>query len=404
VWPDEQRFFFDTVMASKDAWGAAFCCGTSSLIRFGALESIGGGFPTDSVTEDYLLTLRLREKGFRTVYLNEVLSLGLAPEGLKEYYGQRSRWCLGAIQICRGPSGPLRLRNRLPIFDRIGLIDAFLFWSASHLMRLVAFVIPALYLLFGVQAVHANVTDAIAYAFPYFMSQFVVLMWLTESRIMPIMSEIYQTLCATEVLKAVVSGFAWPNRQKFKVTAKGSNRGSLLIQWPMLRIFLVLLAMNALGIANTFLFNKTVGVVDASKIALFWSWYNILVLVLVCYVCIEHPQRRGRHRFLTNELVKLEFGVSNETFAAYDISVSGIGLKGSAPIPIGSDVILSVGSFKLRARIVRLTEKGFALEFGPTLNNRAKIIRHIFAKRYLWAGRTIEPVKVALAIATKLVR
>ena len=56
-----------------------------------------GGFPTDSVTEDYLLTLRLREKGIRTIYLNEVLSLGLAPEGLKEYYGQRSRWCLGAI-------------------------------------------------------------------------------------------------------------------------------------------------------------------------------------------------------------------------------------------------------------------------------------------------------------------
>ena len=54
VWPDEQRFFFDIVMASKDAWGAAFCCGTSSVIRFDALESIGG-FPTDFVTEDYLV-------------------------------------------------------------------------------------------------------------------------------------------------------------------------------------------------------------------------------------------------------------------------------------------------------------------------------------------------------------
>ena len=33
VWPDEQRYFFDVVMASKGAWGAAFCCGTSSVIR-----------------------------------------------------------------------------------------------------------------------------------------------------------------------------------------------------------------------------------------------------------------------------------------------------------------------------------------------------------------------------------
>ncbi len=113
VWPDEQRFFFDIVMASKDAWNAAFCCGTSSVIRFDALQSIGG-FPTDSVTEDYLVSLRLREKGFRTVYLNEILSLGLAPEGLAEYTGQRSRWCLGFVQICRGPSGPLKWGNGLP--------------------------------------------------------------------------------------------------------------------------------------------------------------------------------------------------------------------------------------------------------------------------------------------------
>ena len=31
--PFEQRYFFDVVMAAKDAWGTAFCCGTSSVIR-----------------------------------------------------------------------------------------------------------------------------------------------------------------------------------------------------------------------------------------------------------------------------------------------------------------------------------------------------------------------------------
>jgi cellulose synthase (UDP-forming) len=84
VWPDEQRYFFDTVLASKDAWGAAFCCGTSSVIRFSELQRLGG-FPTDSVTEDYCVTLKMKQGGYRTVYLNERLSLGLAPEGLKEY-------------------------------------------------------------------------------------------------------------------------------------------------------------------------------------------------------------------------------------------------------------------------------------------------------------------------------
>jgi cellulose synthase (UDP-forming) len=62
VWPDEQRFFFNHVLPSKDAWGAAFCCGTSSIVRMRALEEIGG-FATESVTEDFLVTLKLDRRG-----------------------------------------------------------------------------------------------------------------------------------------------------------------------------------------------------------------------------------------------------------------------------------------------------------------------------------------------------
>src|SRR5262249_53522712 len=167
---DEQRYFFDVIMPSKDAWGTAFCCGTSSVIRLSVLIGIGG-FPTDSVTEDYLLTIRLQAAGYRTVYLNEPLTFGLAPEGLKEYITQRSRWCLGFMQICRGPSGPLRLGNGLPLLHRLSLVETFLHWFATHCYRLLGLIIPLLYLLFGLQAVHAQVSDTLAYFVPYFVMQ-----------------------------------------------------------------------------------------------------------------------------------------------------------------------------------------------------------------------------------------
>jgi cellulose synthase (UDP-forming) len=382
VWPDEQRFFFDTVMASKDAWGVAFCCGTSSLIRFSALEQLGG-FPTDSVTEDYLLTLRLREMGFRTVYLNEVLSLGLAPEGLKEYYGQRSRWCLGAVQICRGPSGPLNLRNKLPLIDRISLIDTFLFWSASHTMRLFAFVVPPLFLIFGIQAVSANLEDAVSHVVPFIVAQLCILLWLTEGRILPIMSDLYGTLCATDVVKAVVSGLLRPNGQKFKVTAKGGDRGQRIVQWPVLRIFLFYLVLNVLGIVKAFVVQQSSGITDIGVLALFWSWYNIIVLTLACYVCIEQPQRRYRHRFPINEFVLIKTAHGVQRFATRDISVSGIRLVGQINVPINSVVLAMIGDFAVRAKVVRITDGGFALAFVPTLKNRANIIRFIFSKRYL---------------------
>jgi cellulose synthase (UDP-forming) len=78
--PDEQRFFFDELLPGRDGWGTAFCCGTSSVIRAAAVDAIDG-FPMDSVTEDMLMSMRMREAGYETLYLNEPLTTGLARKG-----------------------------------------------------------------------------------------------------------------------------------------------------------------------------------------------------------------------------------------------------------------------------------------------------------------------------------
>jgi len=202
--------FSNILMASKDAWGAAFCCGTSSVIRFKPLMQIGG-FPTDSVTEDYLVTLRLREIGYQTIYLNEQLSLGLAPEGLKEYITQRSRWCLGFVQICRGKTSPVRHDNRLGRVDRVILSGTFLYWSATHAFRLLGLVVPILFLLFGIQAVHASVQDVLSYFLPCVIFQMSIMGWMTQARVMPIMGDVSQLIAAHSVLRAVAAGLFNPS-------------------------------------------------------------------------------------------------------------------------------------------------------------------------------------------------
>ncbi|MFC6762849.1 glycosyltransferase [Sulfitobacter porphyrae] len=47
-YPDEQRFFFDHMQPSRDGWGIAICCGTSSVCRWTALREIGGLAPHQS--------------------------------------------------------------------------------------------------------------------------------------------------------------------------------------------------------------------------------------------------------------------------------------------------------------------------------------------------------------------
>lgn len=403
VWPDEQRFFFDIVMASKDAWNAAFCCGTSSVIRFDALQSIGG-FPTDSVTEDYLVSLRLREKGFRTVYLNEILSLGLAPEGLAEYTGQRARWCLGFVQICRGPSGPLKWGNGLPFVDRIMLCETFLHWSATHLFRLLGVVVPALYLIFDVQAVHANVIDAIQHLAPYFLAQCAVFLWLTEGRVLPPMSDLYQMLCTTEVLKSVWAGLLRPKEQKFKVTAKGGDRSKQFIQWPLLRIFGTLLFLTAFGIANAFVIDQSRPLAESSAISLFWSWYNIVILTLCCYVCCEQQQRRKGDRFDVRMPVKLGFNGKLHDYFASDISVSGMHLIGEAPVPIGTPVRIRFSDICVEAHVRRRTETGFGLQFEVTDEAKTGVLRYIFSGPRAVTNGKIKPHLLVQAVAARVFR
>jgi len=208
AYPDEQRFFFDHIQPARDAWTIAFCCGTSAMIRWQALETIGG-FPTESVTEDFLVTLRLREVGLKTVYLNEALTEGLAPEGLAEYITQRGRWCLGLMQIVRGRLGPFS-RNRLRPIDRLGLVDALLYWSTTYAFRFACLIVPVLYWYFGITVVNAPVPGIVGYFGPFYVGSLLVLNWISGGLVLPILNDVSQILGAKEIMKSLVVGLVKP--------------------------------------------------------------------------------------------------------------------------------------------------------------------------------------------------
>ncbi len=403
VWPDEQRFFFDVVMASKDAWGGAFCCGTSSVLRFAPLVRIGG-FPTDSVTEDYLASLRLKEIGYRTVYLNEALSLGLAPEGLKEYVSQRARWALGFMQICRGPSGPLSTKVNTALLDRIMLTETFLHWSATHLFRILALIVPTLYLLFNVQVVYAGVPDAISYLLPFFIVQAAMIMWLTNGRVLPLMADLSQLLGATDITRSVFIGLFRPQGHKFQVTAKGGDRTKGFVQWRMLRIFLAYLALNVAGIIWAFMLDDTRSLADASIIAYVWTWYNIVILTMACFVCVEASQARRGDRFYSSGWAILIIGNTQRRMPIADISVSGMGLRGVAPAPVGTDVRLQFDGIDVAATIMRADAASFAIQFAPSQEMHASLVRHIYGGRYGGHVPDISAAKVAGAVLNRVFR
>jgi cellulose synthase (UDP-forming) len=402
VFPDEQRFFFDIIMPAKDAWGLAFCCGTSSIIRFSALREIGG-FPTDSVTEDFLLTVRFRERGYKTLYLNEKLSVGLAPEGINEYATQRTRWCLGLVQICRGRSGPFRVGNSLPLSFRISLIETFLYWGPSFLFRMFCMSAPALFFLFDIRMVQANLSDAIAHFAPMVVTQMTVTTWLGGGRMLPLISDVYQMLIAPEIVTVVVSTLIRPSGHKFKVTAKGIHYAGLNVHWRLLCRFLALASITILGLAKVFAFDNSDLIADGGALNLFWAWYNLLVLTICCLVCFEQPRRRIDERFPTREKVLIKIGDETRVFDVTDISASGMRLAGEISDPIGSPATLIMGRIESPAVIARKGTDEFAVSLIGD-EAREEMTRRVYSERYGKPLDKIHPSRVLAGILHRLVR
>lgn len=401
VWPDEQRFFFDVVLASKDAWGAAFCCGTSSVIRFAPLMHVGG-FPTDSVTEDYLLTLRLKETGFTTSYLNEKLTLGLAPEGLKEYITQRGRWCLGFMQITRGRSGPFSRSSNLTFIDRLSLVDTFLNWTAVYIAKVLGLLVPIGYLLFGVHTVHADLFDLLGYFLPFFLWHSLTMSWISRGRSLIFMTDVSQFIAAPAILKAVFTGLLRPQGQKFKVTAKGGDRGQRFIEWPLVKIYGSLIALTLAGLIYAFAIHVRGDSLTSGGLAFAWSWYNLVVLTIVCFVCIEQPRRRKAERFETDEAILVEIGGRALMMRLVDISITGARLKGDMPAPLGTVLTCTIRGGIVEATIVRNLSGSFAIKFDEALGSRVDMIRGFYAGNYVNAFEQVQASGVTTAIVRRV--
>jgi len=400
VWPDEQRFFFDILMPAKDAWGVAFCCGTSSVIRFSGLMKIGG-FPTDSVTEDYLVTLRLKEIGYRTVYLNERLTIGLAPEGIKEYITQRGRWCLGLMQIVRGRSGPFSLQAKLSFVDRLSLVDAFMSWAAVYGTKIFALVVPWLYLLFGIRAVHADLYELLKYFLPFYVWHALTMAWISRGRSLAIMTDVSQYIAAPAVLKAVVTGLTKPQGQKFKVTAKGGDRNRRFVEWPLIRLYGTMLAITMAAIAYAFIIHLRGDSIAYGGLALGWSMYNCVVLIVVCFVCIEQPRRRKSERFERDEPVLIYQGGDARLVRMADISITGARFVDPAPPPVGTMIKCKVYGKEVSAVVVRRTREGFGVRFEESAATRIDVVRAFYAGEYVRAFHGVRAVPVGKAIIAR---
>jgi cellulose synthase (UDP-forming) len=401
--PDEQRFFFDVLLSSKDAHGTAFSCGTSSIVRVAPLIE-AGGFPTESVTEDLLLSIKMKALGYRTVYLNEALSFGLAPEGLGEYLTQRGRWCLGTMQIVRTAWGPFT-RGRMPLMMRLHTLDTVLFWTAGSAIRLASLLVPIIYWWFGLAVMNTDAAGIASHLGPYWISCVIFLAWVSRGTNLPVLVEAMSLLTSMEAMKASAVGLFGARNQKFRVTAKGASRLNTVVHWSLIRWFAPMAALTAGGMAWRVYAGPLPGTPpDMELMNVFWSFYNIAVLLLAMGICVERPRPRGQERFAADEPAALLLDGGSIPARLVDASLDGarLALRGEAPLAVGAAVFVQIAEIgAVAASVIRLEGGYCSVKFDLDRAEEVAMIRKLFSGRYARPLTRMNPILFIRLLAAR---
>ena len=250
---------------------------------------------------------------------------------------------------------------------------------------LACLVIPALYWWFGISAVNASFTDVVAYFVPYFVAVMIALNWTTGGKIIPIMNDVSQVLTMFEINRAVFAGLLRPEGQKFKVTAKGGERSRRIVQWVMMRRFGALMLMTVGGMVYAMLsdYAPDGGAGDGKLVILFWSFYNLIVLMLAMTVCIELPRLRGDERYPTDEQVEMELSGDMIPARLIDISLGGARIQGTVPTDAGEGFLLHLAEVGVMpVTVVNARDGAFVVKFLHDAETRDRMIRKIYSDNY----------------------
>jgi len=381
--PDEQRFFFDVIMPSRDAWNAAFCCGSNSVTRRSALASVGGKLPTESITEDILLSLTLLRKGFVTRYVCERLAFGLAPETIDAFFVQRQRWARGAIQLLYLASGPLG--RGLSVMQRLLFLPTH--WLSIGLRSFITLIAPIVFLWTGMSPVfEVSPADVVYYFAPMVLALLGGMRAYAPGQHFPLASQVQGTLLSFKILPTVLETLVRPFGHPFKVTPKGGGSQSSSYSAGIFWIAAGLITVTILGLlVNSVPDWRIIETGEALPIVAFWSAINIIVLFFVCMMALQAPVRRTEQRFdLDEEVWVVGPGGMISSGRIKDLSISGVALLAGAERALsarnGDSVrvfITEVGF--VAGTVVRQTGNFLGVKFTlPPSIERDLLIRKLF--------------------------
>ena len=319
--PNEQDFFSREINILRNATNTAAYTGSNTVILRGALKEIGG-FPYDTVTEDFEVSLRMQKAGYITYATEEVLASGLSATTVSSMIGQRVRWARGVIQSIQNTNAVFT--RFLSPAARLSYLNAYMYWW-SFLCRMVFILSPVLYALFGFRLVECGFWELLLFWLPSHLSYRVSMGYLSTNIRNVRWSQIIDTILAPYLIIPVFLESLGFHQKEFRVTDKKRRRERTASFYYLIpHSILILLTVSAI---IRFITGKYGMALVYSSVILFWLGYNLTALLYAVFFMLGREARRISDRIGAEE--KAEVWIREELCRGktVDVSEEGIALR-----------------------------------------------------------------------------
>lgn len=331
---NEQDFFSRDVNVLNGYNETALFTGSNALFLRKAVDDVGG-FPTDTLTEDFELGSKINIAGYASLATRKPESSGITPVDVKGVIKQRTRWARGVIQSCHNLH--IFTNPKIPLLNRIILINTYLYWW-SFARRLIYIAAPLLYALFKVQVVNANFwLLMVIWAPGYFLLHFVL--GDASSKIRnERWGEVQETFFAPYLFLPVILETLHIRAKKFKVTKKNVEF-SLKDKLYIIPYFLMW-ALTLIAIVK-FNYGKWGSEIIVGSVITFWLVMHFINLSFCLFIVLGRDIYRTSERFARQVKGRVK---ADGTTRWIDITTEDISEGGFSFVPTSNQLKLPKGT------------------------------------------------------------
>ncbi|MCA9765903.1 MAG: glycosyltransferase [Carnobacterium sp.] len=369
--PNEQDFFSREVNVLNNAHDCAIYTGSNTLILRQAIVD-AGGFPTDTITEDFELGVIINTCGYKTISTLEPMASGLTPKDIPGVLKQRIRWARGVIRSVYNMK--VLVNRKLTPAQRIVFFNSYLYWW-SFFRRMLYVMAPILFTVFDIRIVATNFWVLVLFWLPSYVFLKLAMRDVTSDIRSQRWGEIQETIFAPYLLIPVFLESIGLSEKTFKVTSKTAENSKLDRLFVLPHLFLLILSIIGLVKFN---YGKFGTELFYGSVISFWLMHHILNLTFAVLYCLKRPFYRTNERiFLEEELIVEQEG-KQYSLKTENLSEDGLSFTSTYPIYLDTSkkITLKMATDKykatLKGKVVRVVSKSNEWIYGISLDKPDK--------------------------------